>query len=86
MLLDGTYNTTVYDMPLYFLCVKTNVGMTIVSSFLVSSDTKASIREALSIISQWNSTWKPKFFMCDCDTREIDAVETVFAGRSIEIV
>lgn len=80
VLMDGSYNTTVNDFPLFFLCVNSNVGFTVVASFIVGSDTKATIKEGLSIISQWNSNWHPQFVMFDCNIQEFDAVETTFPG------
>jgi len=37
-LIDATYKTTVYDMPLFFLCVFTNVGYVNAATFLLGMD------------------------------------------------
>ena len=67
-LLDATYKTTKYELPLFFLSVKTNVGYSVVAEFVIQSETAPQIREALNVLSQWNPTWKPNFFMTDyCD-------------------
>ena len=34
-LMDATYRTTKYDLPLFFLAVKTNVGYTIAAEFVI---------------------------------------------------
>ena len=34
-LLDATYKTTKYDLSLFFLCVKTNVGYSVVAEFVI---------------------------------------------------
>lgn len=79
-LMDATYKTTKYEIPLYNLCVQTNVGFFIVASFFLSTDTKNSVQEALEVLKRWNSSWKPKHFMCDFDVKEIGAIESTFKG------
>ena len=61
-LLDATYKTTKYDLSLLFLCVKTNVGYSVVAEFMIQSETTQQISEALAVIKQWNPNWKPSFF------------------------
>lgn len=79
-LLDATYRTTRYSLPLYFLCVPTNVNYMTVATFIVESEDTPSIQEALSILKAWNLAWRPAFFMCDYANEEINAIETVFPG------
>lgn len=40
-LLDATYRTTKYSLPLYFLVVKTNMEYKVVASFVTQSETTA---------------------------------------------
>ena len=47
-MLDATYKTTRYSLPLFFLVVKTNVDYQIVGSFVIQSETADTIYEALS--------------------------------------
>ena len=61
-LIDVTYKTTLYDVPLFFLTVHTNVGYTVAAEFIVQSETS---EDALGILKEWNPQWKPSFFMCD---------------------
>ncbi|KAL5006287.1 hypothetical protein ScPMuIL_015093 [Solemya velum] len=82
-LMDATYKTTKYEIPLYNLCVQTNVGFFIVASFFLSTDTKNSVQEALEVIKRWNSSWKPKHFMCDFDVKEIGAIESTFKDTTV---
>ena len=77
-LMDATYKTTRYEVALFFVTVKTNVGYSVVSEFVVQSETKDSISEALKIISRWNPTWNPEFFMTDYSESEIGAITNVF--------
>ena len=53
-LLDATYKTTRYDLALFFLCVRTNVGYSVVAEFVTQSETAHQIGEALQIIKKWN--------------------------------
>ncbi|XP_061178455.1 uncharacterized protein LOC133187113 [Saccostrea echinata] len=77
-LLDATYRTTRYTLPLYFLCVPTNVNYMTVATFIVETEDSISIQEALSIIKSWNPNWKPAYFMCDYADEEISSIESVF--------
>uniref|UniRef100_A0A8W8IS37 SWIM-type domain-containing protein n=1 Tax=Magallana gigas TaxID=29159 RepID=A0A8W8IS37_MAGGI len=77
-LLDATYNTSKYDIPLFFLCVNTNVGYSIVASFVVANENRENIKEGLQMVKEWNPEWNPKYFMTDFDEREIWAIENTF--------
>ena len=44
-LLDATYKTTKYDLSLFFLGVKTNVGYSVVAEFVIQSETTQQISE-----------------------------------------
>ena len=63
-MLDATYKTTRYSLPLFFVVVKTNVDYQIVGSS-VQSETTDAIFEALSVLKSWNKKWNPSFFMVD---------------------
>lgn len=84
-LLDATYRTTKYSLPLYFLVVKTNVEYKVVASFVTQSETTDAIKEALSVVMGWNPDWAPKHFMVDYAEEEISAVEDLFPGTLIDI-
>jgi len=34
-LIDATYKTTHYDLALFFICIRTNVGYSVVAEFVV---------------------------------------------------
>ena len=80
-LLDATYRTTKYVLPLFILCVKTNVDYQPVAVFVTENETLASIMEALMKIKEWNPDYTPTFFMTDYCNEEISALETVFPGQ-----
>lgn len=85
-LLDATYKTSQYDIPLFFLCVNTNVGHSVVASFMIANENRNNIKEALETIRMWNPDWHPHFFMCDFDNREIWALENTFKGNYVCMV
>ena len=76
--MDATYKTTKYELALFFLAVKTNVGYSVVGEFVVQSETADQIAEALSILSSWNPEWQPPYFMTDYSEAEMGAITTVF--------
>ena len=49
-LLDATYKTSYYALPLFFLCVKTNVDYCVVTSFVVQTENSNAIWQALQVI------------------------------------
>ncbi len=64
-LIDATYKTTRYDLPLFFVCVRTSVGYCTVAEFTTKNEYANSIGEALDILKQWNPTWNPPVVLCD---------------------
>ena len=64
-LIDATYKTTRYDLALFFICVRTNVGYSVVAEFVVQSKNKENIEEALKVLKKWNTDWNPQYFMSD---------------------
>ena len=76
-LLDATYKTTRYALPLFFLVVKTNIDYQVVATFVTESETAKGIAEALDIIKGWNPDWKPTVMMTDYSDEEIAAIGKV---------
>ena len=79
-LLDATYKTTKYALPLFFLVVKTNVDYQVVASFVTQSETTEAVKEALQVMKEWTPDWSPKSFMVDNADQEINAIEQLFPG------
>ena len=80
-LLDATYKTTRYTLPLFFLVVKTNVDYQVVATFISESETTEGIMEALEKIKEWNPNWNPRVFMTDYSNEEMNAIEAVFGNH-----
>ncbi|XP_014669716.1 PREDICTED: uncharacterized protein LOC106810784 [Priapulus caudatus] len=85
VLMDATYKTTKYSLPLFFVCVHTNVGYRVVAEFISEHEDSHSIAEALEILKRWNPWWKPLYFMVDYSTAEINAIEREFPGAMVYI-
>ncbi|XP_033096346.1 uncharacterized protein LOC117100667 [Anneissia japonica] len=77
-LLDATYKTSKYALPLFFICVPTNNVYQVVGFFVVHYETEESIKEALSVFQNWNPEWRPKCWMSDFCKAEINALEFTF--------
>ena len=82
-LIDATYKTTKYDLALFFICVKTNVGYSVVAEFVIQSETAESISEALAKLKVWNPNWCPLYFMSDYSEAELVALEEVFPATTV---
>jgi len=75
VLMDATYKTTKYELPLFFIIVKTDVRYSIMADFVVQAETIKQISEVLQILQNWNLDWKPPCFMTDYSDAEIGAIE-----------
>ena len=82
-LMDATYKTTKYSIPLFFVCVKTNVSYSVVAEFIIQSETAECIYEALSILKSWNPKWEPQFYITDYSDVEIAAVNKLFPKTQV---
>ncbi|XP_053392117.1 uncharacterized protein LOC123539246, partial [Mercenaria mercenaria] len=85
VVIDSTYKSTKYDVPLFIICVDTNVGYYPVCFFLLSRETIEGISEALNVMKRWNEDWEPISFMCDFDKAEVSALENCFEGIEVYI-
>lgn len=77
-LIDSTYKTSKYALPLFLLVVRTNVTYVPVAQFIVESESIENITEALLMLQVWNKDWKPEYFMMDYSDIEYQAVHNVF--------
>ena len=77
-LMDATYKTTKYSIPLFFLCVKTNVNYMVVAEFVLQAENADHIYEALSIVKSWTPNWDPKYFITDYSDAKISAINKLF--------
>ena len=82
-MIDATHKTTRYDLALFFVCVRTNVGYMVIAEFIVQAETSELIPEALNVLKPWNPGWDPKYFMSDYSEAEHDALEHSFPGVKV---
>ena len=74
----ATYRTMKYELPLFFVCVRTNVGYSVAAQFITQSECTEQITEALNILKEWNPNWKPPFFLSDFSDAEFLAIKNAF--------
>ena len=85
-LLDATYKTTRYALPLFLLAVKTNVDYQVVRAFVCEGESTENILAALGILKCWNPDWTPLYSMVDCCSEEMNNVEELFPGIIIHVL
>ncbi|MES9881483.1 MAG: hypothetical protein ABW185_11435 [Sedimenticola sp.] len=78
VLLDATYKTTKYALPLFMVVVRTNVSYVPVMEFICENESTPCITEALALLKSWNPDWSPKYFMLDYSDQEYQALHAVF--------
>ena len=84
-LLDATYKTTKYVVPLFFVAVKTNVDYQVVEFFVIQYETTDAIAEALSRLKSWNPRWQSRCFMIDYCDEEISAIRQNFPCKYVNV-
>ena len=72
-----------YELPLFFVCVRTNVGYCVVADFIVQSECAVSIKEALLVLRSWNPECNLQLFMSNFSEAEISALEQTFPGVTL---
>jgi len=82
-LIDATYKTTKYDVPLFLLSVRTNVGYCAAAEFVIQSESAQNIAEALLQLKQSNPSWSPPYFLCDYSEAELSAIQEVFPEAKV---
>lgn len=83
--MDATYKTTKYSLPLFFLCVHTNIGYKVVAEFICQYESTVCVSEALGIIKSWNTGWQTKYWMTDYSVVEFNAIEEQFPASLVYI-
>ena len=79
------YKTTKYELPLFFVTVRINVGYKVVAHYIIQSETTDQILQAINILKEWNPEWKPPFFLSDYSVAEISAIERAFPEVTVYI-
>ncbi|XP_072315590.1 uncharacterized protein [Eucyclogobius newberryi] len=84
-LMDATYRTSREALPLFFLCVRTNVSYCVAAVFITQDEDVESITEALRIIKENNKEWKPVHIMVHHSPAEIRALQACFPETKVLI-
>ena len=61
ILLDATYKTTKYALPLFFVVVLTNVNFQVCCVIVLQEESTEMITKALKIFKEWNPLVSPKY-------------------------
>ncbi|XP_054272917.1 uncharacterized protein LOC128993182 [Macrosteles quadrilineatus] len=85
VMLDATYKTCKYAVPLYFLVVETNVNYQVVAVLITQYESASAITEALTIVRNWSPDVKPNYAMVDFAYEEINALQSVFPNIKVYI-
>ena len=84
-LIDATYKTMRYDLPLFFTCVITNIGYCVAAEFVTQSETAEAIQEPVQGLKNWNPDWNPPFVLRDYSETEISVIEHTFPSTYVFI-
>lgn len=82
-LMDATYKTTLYDLALFFITVRSNAGYIVAAEFIIQTESSEQIEEALNVVKSWNPSWSPTYFMSDYSEAEILALESAFPNTHV---
>ena len=83
ILMDATYKTCNYDLPLYCVSVKTNCGYQPVCMFVSQRETTEAVAEALGVLKDWNEDVAPRYGMTDYAWEEINALNQVWPDMKV---
>ena len=82
-LLDATYETTKYAIPLFFVVVKTNSDYQVVASFAVQDEMTAAITESRWVFQKTEiQAFHQNISWLIIAEDEITWIETVFPGKA----
>lgn len=75
--------SSAYDIPMFFLSVKTNCIYHVVAFFLSTSRSVESITEGLAAVKNWNPDIEPRYIMCDHDESHFAAVQATWPNAHL---
>ena len=71
ILLDATYKTTKYALPLFFVVIQTNVNFQVCCVIVLQEESTEMITKALATFKEWNPIVSPKYAFVDFDELEV---------------
>ena len=76
--MHGCYTQNIEVWFSLFLVVRTSIGIgRVVGTIIPQYENEELITEGLSILTQWNPDWKPRFFMMDKSSVELGPVAAI---------
>lgn len=86
MLIDAMYRTVPYQLALFLLMVKTNVGYSVVASFMLENEEASAISEVLTMIKKAvedrGYDWVGRYFMADKSWAEYNGIKKTFPSTN----
>ena len=76
VILNATYRTTRYAIPLYIFCVQKNCRYVVVAIMLIEGEYSNSLSEALTMLADMNPKRKAKASMIDASETEMPDIST----------
>ena len=77
ILLDATYKTPNYELPLFFVVVQANVNFQVCYIIVLQEESTEIITKPLKIFREWNPMVSPKYAFVDFGERQITSLEIV---------
>ena len=71
ILLDATYKTTKYALPLFFVVIQTNVNFQVCCVIVLQEESSEMITKALTTFKEWNPIVSSKYAFVDSDELEV---------------
>jgi len=80
VVLDAVYRANRYQLPVFFLFVRTNVNYQVAAVIVLQQETQQSLVSALQVVQRWNPDVYPRFALVDLSEEEVAALSEAFPG------
>ncbi|XP_033099141.1 uncharacterized protein LOC117102824 [Anneissia japonica] len=81
--IDSTYRTLKYPLPLYTVWIYTDEKFICVATIIIQCDTTDDLAQALQYLRSWNPDWQPDYFLLDAQQQCWKAVEQTFPESKV---
>ena len=82
--IDAMYRTSMYDLALFLLVVRTNVSFSLGAAFIIQHEEQTAVARAIQQIKdnmeKEGFQWDPAYWMADKSWAEFHGVRSVFPG------
>lgn len=80
IVLDAVHRDGRYELPVFFLMVRTNVNYQVIAVIALQQETQQCLVNALNVVRSWNPDTRPRFALVDCFDEGLAALEVTFPG------